>query len=145
MPPLYRDRWVHIRLSRGMAYSSCASSTWRWASCVRAWVAKMSRITSVRSTTLTPSCFSRLRVWAGPRSLSKTTTSASWASTERLELLDLARADVGRDVDLLPLLQHAADNHVRPAVLARPRSSSRGSSGVTSRWGRMTPTRMARS
>ena len=29
---------------------------------------------------------------------------------ERLELLDLARADVGRDVDLLPLLQQAADH-----------------------------------
>ena len=27
-----------------------------------------------------------------------------------LELLDLARADVGGDVDLLPLLQHAADH-----------------------------------
>ena len=27
-----------------------------------------------------------------------------------LELLDLARADVGGDVDLLPLLEHAADH-----------------------------------
>ena len=30
---------------------------------------------------LDSSCFSRFRVWAGPRSLSKRTTSASWAST----------------------------------------------------------------
>ena len=47
-------------------------------------VAKMSRITSVRSITLTPRSFSRLRVCAGPRSLSKTTRSASCASTSSL-------------------------------------------------------------
>ena len=110
MPPLYRERCVHIRFSRGIAYSSWASSTCRWASCVRACVAKMSRITSVRSTTFTSSCFSRLRVCAGPRSLSKTTTSASWASTSSLSSLDLARADVRRDINLMPLLQHLADH-----------------------------------
>ena len=27
MPPPVRDRWVHIRFSRGSEYSSCASST----------------------------------------------------------------------------------------------------------------------
>ena len=30
---------------------------------------------------------------------------------QRFQLLDLARADVGRDVDLLPFLQHGADDH----------------------------------
>ncbi len=33
-PALIRDKWVHIRLSRGSEYSSCASSTANRASCV---------------------------------------------------------------------------------------------------------------
>ena len=36
MPALMRDRWVHIRFSRGSEYSSWASSTARRASCVLA-------------------------------------------------------------------------------------------------------------
>ena len=36
---------------RGSWYSSCASSTWSWPSRVRAWRAKMSRMSCVRSMT----------------------------------------------------------------------------------------------
>src|SRR5436189_4887231 len=36
MPPPVRDRCVQRRVSRGSWYSSCASSTWRRPSCVRA-------------------------------------------------------------------------------------------------------------
>ena len=61
-PIFMRERWVHIRFSRGSEYSNCANSTANRASCVRAWEAKISRISSVRSMTLTSSAFSRLRV-----------------------------------------------------------------------------------
>ena len=64
---------------------------------------------------------------------------------ERLELLDLARADVGRDVDLLPLLQQAAHD----LQTGRLGQSPELVQGIVRRrcrcWGRMTPTRMARS
>jgi len=76
-PIFSRERWVHIRFSRGKEYSSWASSTASLASWVRARAAKMSRITSERSSTFTSRARSRLRVWAGERSLSKITTSAS--------------------------------------------------------------------
>ena len=56
---------------------------------VRARVAKMSRISSLRSRTLTPRAFSRLRAWPGDRSLSKTTTSAAAASTSSPSSLTL--------------------------------------------------------
>jgi hypothetical protein len=50
--------------------------------------------------------------------LSKTTTSAS-CGDEPLELLDLARADVGGDVDLVPPLEQAA-HHVQAGRLGQP-------------------------
>ena len=48
-----RPRWLHICRRRGRAYSSWASSTCKRASMERARVAKMSRISSLRSSTLT--------------------------------------------------------------------------------------------
>ena len=62
--------------SRGKVYSSWASSTWSQAIAVRAPRAKMSRISSVRSTTFRSVAFSRLRTWAALRSTSMTMTSA---------------------------------------------------------------------
>ena len=67
----------------------------------------------MRSSTLTPTAFSRLRVWAGERSLSKMTTSASRAADELLELLDLAFAQIGRHVGRLAPLGQPPD-HSRP-------------------------------
>ena len=52
-PPRWRDKWVHKPARRGNMYWSCASSTWILPSRVRARWAKISRINSVRSSTLT--------------------------------------------------------------------------------------------
>ena len=49
-----------------------------------------------------------------------------------LELLDLARADVGGDVDLLPLLEHAAD-HDQPGRLGQAPDLVQGVVGVVRR------------
>ena len=95
-PALMRDKCVHIRLSRGSEYSSCASSTARRASCVCARVEKISRITSVRSSTLTPSARSKLRIWAGERLLSKIDRVGIGGADHQFELLDLALAEISR-------------------------------------------------
>ncbi len=50
MPPRMRERWLHIRRSRGRRYWSWASSTCMRASFDFARVAKMSRMSSERST-----------------------------------------------------------------------------------------------
>ena len=65
MPPPVRDRWVHSRVRRGSWYSSWASSTWRRPSWVCACWAKMSRISRLRSMTLTLSSSSSALCWAG--------------------------------------------------------------------------------
>ena len=70
IPPWVRDRWVHSLVRRGSWYSSWASSTWRRPSWVWAWSAKMSRISRLRSMTLTLSSSSRARCWAGDSSSS---------------------------------------------------------------------------
>ena len=49
--------------------------------------------------------FSRLRIWAGAEVVVEDDHVGLVGLDELLELLDLARADVGGDVDLLPLLQ----------------------------------------
>ena len=93
-----------------MAYSSCASSTWRWASWVRAAVAKMSRMTSVRSITLTPRWPFQVPRLGGAQVVVEDDEVGLVRLDQLLQLLDLARADVGGDIDLLPLLEHAADH-----------------------------------
>ena len=77
IPAAIRERCVHILFRRGKAYISWASSTWSRDSIVLARVAKISRINSLRSKTLTFVAFSRFRIWAGDSSLSNITTSAS--------------------------------------------------------------------
>src|SRR5439155_423486 len=64
-PPPSRSRCCHIPRMRGRLYSSCASSTWSFPSAETACWAKMSRMSCVRSTTRTPSAFSRERRCAG--------------------------------------------------------------------------------
>ena len=63
--------------------ASRASSTCALPSGVRAFWAKMSRITAVRSIAVRPRIFSRLRCWAGLSACSKTTVSASTARQTR--------------------------------------------------------------
>ena len=74
MPPWVRDRWVHSRVRRGSWYSSWASSTCRRPSWVRACWAKMSRISPLRSRTLTPSRLSSAFCWLGSSSSSATSS-----------------------------------------------------------------------
>ena len=135
-PPCCRDRCVHICLSRGSEYSSWASSTCSRASGVRARVAKMSRINSLRSSTLTPVAFSRLRTWAGRQVVVEDDDVGVGRLDQFGQLGDLALADVGGRVDLLAPLQQAADDDgagggrpgraVRRAGRCRPRGGSAG-------------------
>ena len=74
MPPWVRERWVHSRVRRGSWYSSWASSTWSRPSWLRACWAKMSRISPLRSITLTPSRLSSAFCWAGDSSSSATSS-----------------------------------------------------------------------
>ena len=62
-------------------YCSWASSTCAWPSLLFACWAKMSRISAVRSTTLTLILSSRLRSWLGASSPSQMTVSAPVACT----------------------------------------------------------------
>ncbi len=75
-PPAWRDRLPPQPRSRCFMYCSWASSTWALPSLLFACWAKMSRISAVRSTTLTLSLSSRLRSCAGASSPSAITVSA---------------------------------------------------------------------
>ena len=110
MPIFSRDKWVHIRLSRGSEYCNCASSTARRASCVWARLAKMSRISSVRSSTLTPVAFSRLRVWAGREIVVEDDHVGVGRRGQLLQLVDLALAEIGGHVGRLAALGQLADD-----------------------------------
>ena len=81
MPPACWESPPPRPRSRGRRYRNSASSTWALPSGLRAFWAKISRITAVRSMAVRPNTFSRFRCWAGLSSSSKTTVSAS---TDRL-------------------------------------------------------------
>ena len=104
IPPPVRERCVHRRVRRGSWYSSCASSTWSRPSWVWAWRAKMSRISRLRSMTLTLSRLSRLFCWAGLSSSSATRTSKPGLGPRLGQLLGLALAHVPVGVDVAPVL-----------------------------------------
>ena len=99
-----------MRVSRGSVYSSCASSTCIFASLVRARVAKMSRMSSARSTTRVLSAVSTLRPCAGESSSSKMMTVACFSSIAIAQLLDLALAEIGARVRAVEHLRHFADD-----------------------------------
>ena len=119
MPPRMRERWVHMRVSLGSRYSSCASSTCSFASWLRARVEKMSRMTSGRSMTRTLSSRSRLAPWTGLSSSSKMTSvapaSATAAATSSTFPSPISVAGLG-DADLL---RHASD-HLRTRGVHQP-------------------------
>ena len=110
MPPPVRDRWVHSLVRRGSWYSSWASSTWRRPSWVWACSAKMSRISRLRSMTLTFSSSSRARCWAGDSSSSAIEDVEAGLALGRGELLGLALADVPVRVDVAAVLPLGADD-----------------------------------
>ncbi|MBA7701149.1 hypothetical protein ES703_109881 [subsurface metagenome] len=74
--PATLSRCDHILVNRGYVYSSWANSTCSLACLVFALVANMSKINSLRSSTLTSITSSSSRIWPGDRSLSNITTSA---------------------------------------------------------------------
>ena len=94
---------------RGRLYSSCASSTWSLPSALIACWAKMSRISCVRSTTRVESASSSARCWVGSSSSSTIRTSALAVGVERLQLLELALADVRLLVGPAALLDELRD------------------------------------
>ena len=82
-PPPWRSRCVHNLCSRGSIYLCWASSTCVFASALWARMAKMSRMSDVRSRIFTCSDFSILRICLADSSSSKITipTSRSWSSS----------------------------------------------------------------
>lgn len=84
IPPAILERCVHMLVSLGRRYFSCANSTWSLASAVWARIAKMSRISAVLSKTLTSSIFSRFRFCAGDSSSSAMIASQSLVSSMAL-------------------------------------------------------------
>ena len=129
MPPWVRDRWVHSLVSRGSWYSSCASSTWRRPSWVWAWSAKMSRISRLRSMTLTLSRPSSARCWAGDSSSSATSRSnpVSRLAATSSSALPLPTYQFG---STWRRFCHSAPTTSAPAVVARLASSVSESSAV---------------
>ena len=130
-------------------YSSCASSTWSLPSRLRARPAKMSRISWLRSSTLTFSFSVKLRCCAGLKFSSRRTTPASVAATSSFSSATLPApmyvAGVMRRTVWLTVATGST-----PAVRAR-RSSSRSDSSApipgsaSRREAYATPTRTARS
>ena len=110
MPPPSCDISMPRPASRGSRYCSCASSTCSWPSRVRAWRAKMSRMSCVRSITRTSSSRSRLRCCEGVSSWSKITRSGATRCDCAFQLLQLAAADERGGVGLLTPLQKLADD-----------------------------------
>ena len=110
MPPRNFSRWVHILVSRGSMYSSCASSTCILASLVRARVAKMSRISSARSITRLPIASSMFLPCVGDSSSSNRTSDASVSLDALAQLVDLALAEVRAGMRAVDLLRELADD-----------------------------------
>ena len=111
MPALMRDKCVHICFSRGSEYSKLRQLDGEAGFVgLRARLAKMSRISSVRSSTFTPTAFSRLRVCAGERSLSKITHVGVVGIDQLPQLFDLAFAQVSRHVGHVAALRQLTDD-----------------------------------
>ena len=131
LPPVCRDSASPQPRRRGRKYCSWASSTWALPSWLLACWAKMSRISAVRSMTLTLIRCSSVRSWHGDSSPSQITVSAPVATHHRAQLLDLAAADEGGRVGpAAPLdqpVEHLASRPSWPARPARPGSSRRRS------------------
>ena len=120
-PSLIRDRWVHMRFSRGSEYSSWASSTASRASWVRAFEAKMSRISSVRSRTLTCDGLFQIRVCPGTQVVVEDHDVGLAGCDQCFQFLDFAFAQIRRRIGRPALQQPAYD--FAPAVVASPSSS----------------------
>ena len=124
IPPPVRERCVHSFVRRGSWYSSCASSTCSRPSCVRACIAKMSRIRRLRSITFTSRTSSRPRCCVGESSSSAMRSvnpvSAFAASNSRA-----LPAPIYVSGSACRRCCHSAPTISAPAVRARLANSSR--------------------
>ena len=109
-PPACRDSASPQPRSRGRRYCSWASSTCALPSLLFACWAKMSRISAVRSTTLTLVCCSRLRSWDGRQLAVADDRVGAGGDDHVAQLVDLAAADergrVGPAAPLDEALEH---------------------------------------
>ena len=92
---------------RGRLYSSCASSTWSFPSALTACWAKMSRISCVRSTTRASSAFSSVALLRRVELVVDQQARRPRSRRTRLQLLELALADVRARVGPGALLARA--------------------------------------
>ena len=83
----------------------------------------------MRSMTLTPSGLLQVARLGGTEVVVEDDHVGLVGLDQRLEFLDLARADVGGDVDLVPLLEHATD-HVKPGGLGQAPDLVQGVVGI---------------
>src|SRR6266542_4047958 len=130
--------------SRGSRYCSWASSTCALPSLLLACWAKMSRISAVRSMTLTLTSASSVRSWLGESSPSQMTVSAAVASTTSRSSPTLPRPMY---VDGSGRLRRwiSPSSTCEPAVSARAASSANELSASTAVPSVQTPTRTTRS
>ena len=108
-PPPSRSRCCHMPRIRGRLYSSCASSTWSLPSALTACWAKMSRISSARSTTRAWSSFSSMRCCDGRELVVDEQDLRAGVVVGLLQLLELPFADVRARVRLRPVLDEPCD------------------------------------
>ena len=137
-PPPCRSRCVQSRCSLGSMYRCCASSTCVFASAVWALMAKMSRMSEVRSSIFTFSSFSILRICFAESSSSKMTipTSLSLSSSSFINCLISSSLPCPTYVTELGPLSRWVNllTVTAPAVSARNSSSSRYSFVLFSSW-----------
>src|SRR5215218_4017451 len=119
-PPACRDSDSPQPRSRGSMYCICASSTWALPSRLLACWAKMSRISAVRSTTLTLRIFSSWLSWPGV---------GAGRGHDVADLVGLARPDVGGGVGLVPALADRLE-HLRAGRLSKGGELGEGTVGV---------------
>ena len=115
-PPACRDIDSPQPRSRGSMYSICASATCALPSRLVACWAKMSRISAVRSITLTLTAFSSALSWRGAQFAVADDGVGAGGQHDLAQLLRLARADVGRRVGLVAALDQALE-HLRAGGL----------------------------
>ena len=117
-PPPCRDIDSPQPRSRGSMYSICASDTCALPSRLVACWAKMSRISAVRSMTLTLTAFSSAFSCAGRQFAVADDGVGTGGQHHVAQLGRLARADVGRGVGLAAALDHAFE-HLRARGLGQ--------------------------
>ena len=117
-PPACRDSDSPQPRSRGSMYCICASSTCALPSRLLACWAKMSRISAVRSTTLTLSTFSSWLSWPGVSSPSQIDGVGAAGGDEVADLVGLARAHVGGGVRPVAALADGLE-HLGPGGLGQ--------------------------